>query len=179
MSPARIGLAAAGAVTVQTTLAWTVSGTVVNVDLPLVVVVMAALSGGPRAGLWTGTATGLAQDVLSGGIVGVSGLCKSVAGVAVGLAGERLLVTATWQRSLVVAAATLLHAGCFFGTYALIPRAAPIGSGADVAVQAVANALAASVAIGVVGPVRRWPALARRRRAELTTNRWRTGYAPW
>ena len=104
MSPAQVATAAAAAVTVQTTLAWSVSGTVVNLDLPLVVVVLAALSGGPLAGLWTGTATGLAQDVLSGGIVGVSGLCKCVAGVAVGLAGEKLLVTTTWQRSLVAAA---------------------------------------------------------------------------
>ena len=99
--------------------------------------------------------------------------------VAVGLAGERLLVTTTWQRSLVVAAATLLHAGFFFGTYALIPTASPIGGWTDVAVQAVANALLAGVAIGVAGSVRRWPALAGHGRAGLTTDRWRTRYSPW
>ena len=178
MSAAQAGLAAAAAVTVQTTLAWSVSGAVVNVDLPLVVVVLAALSGGPLAGLWTGAATGLAQDVLSGGIVGVSGLCKCVAGVAVGLAGERLLVTTTWQQSLVAAAATLLHAGCFFGIYALIPTATPIGAWTDVAVQAAANALAAGIAIGAVEPLRRSPALAQRRRPGPVAERWRNRYAP-
>ena len=178
MSPAQTGFAAAVAVTVQTTLAWSVSGNVVNLDLPLVVVVLAALSGGPLAGLWTGTATGLAQDVLSGGIVGVSGLCKCVAGVAVGLAGERLLITTTWQRSLVAAAATLIHAGCFFGTYAFIPTAAPIGGWPEVAAQAVANAVAASIAIAAVGPLRRWPTAAKRRRPGLAAGRWRNRYAP-
>lgn len=178
MSPAQVALAAAAAVTVQTTLAWSVSGTVVNLDLPLVVVVLAALAGGPLAGLWTGTATGLAQDVLSGGIVGVSGLCKCVAGVAVGLAGERLLVTTTWQRSLVAAAATLLHAGCFFGAYALIPTATPIGGWTEVAVQAVANAVAASIVIGAVGPVRRWRRSAQRPRPGPAAGLWRSRYAP-
>ena len=178
MSPAQVALAAAAAVTVQTTLAWSVSGTVVNLDLPLVVVVLAALAGGPLAGLWTGTATGLAQDVLSGGIVGVSGLCKCVAGVAVGLAGERLLVTTTWQRSLVAAGATLLHAGCFFGTYALIPAATPIGGWTEVAAQAVANAVAASIVIGAVGPVRRWRRSAQRPRPGPAAGLWRSRYAP-
>ena len=178
MSPLQVGLAAAAAVTVQTTLAWSLSGTVANLDLPLVVVVLTALSHGPLAGLWTGTATGLVQDVLSGGIVGVSGLSKSVAGVAVGLAGERLLVTTTWQRSLLLAAATLVHGGCFFGMYALIPGAAPIGGWADVSVQAGTNALAGSVAIGIFGPVRLWLASARHKRAALASERWRATHAP-
>ncbi len=178
MSPARIGLAGAAAVTVQTTLAWSVSGTAVNLDLPLVVVVLAALSRGPLTGLWTGTVAGLAQDVLSGGIVGVSGLCKSVVGVAAGIAGERLIVTTTWQRSLVAAVATVFHAGCFFGTYAFIPAATPIGGWTDVAVQAAANALAAAAAAGIVRRARRGSGRAPYRRPALAAGRWRTKHAP-
>ncbi|MDE2905603.1 MAG: hypothetical protein OXQ28_05910, partial [Acidobacteriota bacterium] len=104
--------------------------------------------------------------------------CKCVAGVAVGLAGEKLLVTTTWQRSLVAAGATLLHAGCFFGTYALIPTATLIGGWTEVAVQAVANAVAASIVIGAVGPVRRWQGPAQRRRSGPVAERWRSRYAP-
>ena len=62
------------------------------VDLVLVVVVYTALSRGPAAGVWTGTAAGLLQDVLSGGIVGVSGLAKCLTGAVVGLSGTRFFV---------------------------------------------------------------------------------------
>ena len=172
MSALQIVIAGAAAVAVQTALVWSVSGTVANLDLPLVVVVLAALSRGPLVGLWTGTAVGFFQDVLSGGIVGVSGLCKSVVGVAAGVAGERLLVTASWQRGLVVLAATFVHAGCFFGTYALVPTI-PIGSWTDVAVQGVANALVGSVAIGIAGNVPRWHRQQRHLRNGLETGRWR------
>lgn len=177
MSTLQIGLAGAAAVIVQTALAWSVSGTSVNLDLPLVVVVLAALARGPLAGLWTGTAVGFVQDVLSGGIVGVSGLCKSVVGVAAGVAGERLLVTASWQRSLILVAATFVHAACFFGTYAFIPATTPIWSWPTVAVQSVANALVGGVAIGVAGNLPR-----RRRRKQdgqirPKVARWRAKHA--
>ena len=69
------------AVAGQTTYALFCQWMSANVDFPLVVVVFAALSGGPVVGLWTGVAAGLAQDLLSGGIVGVSGLAKSLVGV--------------------------------------------------------------------------------------------------
>lgn len=173
MSALQIGLAGTVAVTVQTVLAWSVNGTVVNLDLPLVVVVLAALSRGPLAGLWTGTAVGFVQDVLSGGIVGVSGLCKSVVGVAAGVAGERLLVTASWRRSLILVAATFVHAGCFFGAYALISTTTPIGSWPNIAVQSLANALVGSVAIGIAGNVSRRRPQSQHVRDGLEAGRWR------
>ena len=177
MSALQIGFAGAAAVSVQTALAWSVNGTAANLDLPLIVVVLAALAHGPLAGLWTGTAVGLFQDVLSGGIVGVSGLCKSVVGVAAGVAGERLLVTASWQRGLILVVATFVHAGCFFATYALIPAATPIGSWPDVATQGVANALVGGVAIGVAGNLPRVRRQKRRGRSGLELGRWRAGHA--
>ncbi len=173
MSALQVGLAGVAAVAVQTALAWSVRGTVANLDLPLVVVVLTALSRGPLAGLWTGTAVGFLQDMLSGGIVGVSGLCKSVVGVAAGVAGERLLVTALWQRGLILVAATFAHAGCFFGTYALIPGTTPIGSWADVAVQGVANALVGTVAIGIAGNAPRVRPRNPFVRAGFESGRWR------
>ena len=175
MSALQIGLAGAAALAVQTALAWSVSGNVANLDLPLIVVVLAALSRGPLAGLWTGTAVGLFQDVLSGGIVGVSGLCKSVVGVAAGVAGERLLVTASWQRGLVLVCATFVHAGCFFGTYFFIPTTVLIGSWRDVVMQGIANALAGSVAIGLAGNMARWQRRRQDRPAQsgLASGNWR------
>ena len=173
MSAVQIGLAGAAAVMVQTALVWSVSA---NLDLPLVVVVLAALSRGPLTGLWMGTAVGFVQDMLSGGIVGVNGLCKSVVGVAAGVAGERLLVTSSWQRSLILVAATFVHAGCFFGTYAFIPNTMPIGDWQDVAVQGVVNALVGSMAIVVAGNAPRWGRRTRGR-VGLGAGSWRAKHA--
>ncbi len=54
--------AVALSVTVQTTAARFFDLTFANIDLPLVVVVLAALSGGPIVGLWAGTLAGFLQD---------------------------------------------------------------------------------------------------------------------
>ncbi len=171
MSALQIGLAGAAAMTAQTALAWSVSGTAANLDLPLIVVVLAALARGPLTGLWTGTAVGLVQDVLSGGVAGVNGFSKSVVGVAAGAAGERLLLTTVWQRSLLLAAATFVHAACFFGTYAFVPTT-PIGSWPDVAAQGAANALAGGAAVGAAGRLPR-----RRKRRGPEAARWRPKHA--
>ncbi len=178
MSAAQIAFAAAAVITAQTSLAWFVRGAAVNLDLPLIVVVMAALSRGPLVGLWTGTAAGFAQDVLSGGVLGVSGFCKSVVGVAVGRAGERLLATAVWQRSVILAVATLVHAACFFGIYMVIAAATRIGSWRDVTMQAVANAVAGGAAICIARNLPRGRLRARRERTGFTGRQWRTSHAP-
>ncbi len=69
------------AVLLQVTLArYTVGGRWVF-DLVLVGVVFVALQWGPVAGMLAGTIGGLLQDVLSGGIVGVGGLAKTLVGL--------------------------------------------------------------------------------------------------
>ena len=156
MTATRIGIAIVVALGVQATLARLAGGARANIDLPLVVVVFAALSRGPMVGLWTGTVAGFAQDVLSGGIVGVSGLTKSLVGVAVGGLGSQLLLAGVWHESLVLAAATVVHAGCFVAVYALVPVAGPTASWTAVGVQAAANVAAGAVAAGLV---RRGPGL--------------------
>ena len=138
----QIALAVGAALLVQTTLLRMVASASVPVDLVLVVVVYAALSRGPAAGLWTGTAAGLLQDVLSGGIVGVSGLAKCLAGALVGLSGTRFIVASTASRFLAYAAASLLHAACFFGVYLLLDTGAPAASGAFLLAQVLPNAVA-------------------------------------
>ena len=56
-----------------------------HVDLVLVVVIYAALQFGPATGLLTGALAGMAQDALSGGVIGVGGIAKTI----VGLPGRR------------------------------------------------------------------------------------------
>ena len=77
MKTSQIAFALFVALLVQTTLVGVVAQQT-PVDLVLIVVVFAALAGGPVVGLWTGTFGGLVQDILSGGVIGASGLAKTI-----------------------------------------------------------------------------------------------------
>jgi len=78
-------------------------------DLVLVAVVYAALAWGPIAGMWAGTVGGLVQDSLSGDVVGIGGLAKTVAGVSAGVAGTQFIVSSGAARVATVAAVTVGH----------------------------------------------------------------------
>jgi len=79
-------------------------------DLVLVGVVFVALQGGAVAGMLAGTLGGLLTDLLSGGIVGVGGLLKTIVGCLAGVFGTQFVVAKPWARALIVAAATPIHA---------------------------------------------------------------------
>lgn len=65
----------------------------VTPDIPLIVVLLLALRRGPEFGCLGGFAAGLLQDAAAGGLLGVQGLTKAVAGFVVGGVGTRLSVT--------------------------------------------------------------------------------------
>ena len=111
MKASHIWIAVVVALLAQTTIVSALAGDGAPVDLVLVVVVFAALSRGPVIGLWTGTFAGLIQDALSGGIIGVSGLTKTVVGVLVGIAGAQFIVGTIWHRLVILLAASVVHAG--------------------------------------------------------------------
>lgn len=172
MKNAHIVLALGAALLVQTALLRMVTAAPVPVDLALIVVVYTALARGPAAAIWTGTAAGLLQDVLSGGIVGPSGLAKCLVGAIVGMSSTWLVVAFLWSRFVVYVVASLLHAGCFFGVYLLIDAGTP-GAGVPFLVgQAVVNGL---VFVSGVGLVNAAPGAYRRLRAfwtPLAARRW-------
>ena len=86
-------------VVLQVTLArYTVGGRWVF-DFVLVGVVFAGLQWGPVAGLFGGTIGGLLQDVLSGQIVGVGGLAKTIVGFAAGVIGTQFVLTRPQART--------------------------------------------------------------------------------
>jgi rod shape-determining protein MreD len=89
-------------------------------DLVLVGVAFVALQGGPMAGMMAGTIGGLMQDVLSGGIVGVGGLAKTVVGCLAGVVGTQFVVARPSARTLIVAATTVVHRLTVVGLQALI-----------------------------------------------------------
>jgi rod shape-determining protein MreD len=110
------------ALALQTTVAPFLFAGKGSVDLVLVVVVYAALQFGPMPGLLAGAAAGLAQDVLSGGVLGVASLAKTLVGFLAGAIGSQFIVSNTLPRFVVLLGGAALHAVCFLGMYALIER---------------------------------------------------------
>jgi rod shape-determining protein MreD len=107
-----------GAVLIQSALSRFGGGALA--DLVLVAVVAAGLRHGRVAGLLTGTAAGLLQDALGGGMLGLSGLGKSVAGYLAGIAGTQFIVTQWMSRGLLFLGASLLNSACFAGLSVLL-----------------------------------------------------------
>jgi rod shape-determining protein MreD len=150
MKTAWVGLALAVALAVQTTVAPLLAGVGVTVDLVLVLVALVASSSGPVGGLWAGTVGGLVQDVLSGGVIGVGGLTKTLLGYAVGVFAVQFDVSRPWYQALVVFFASLVHAACFVGLYGLLPDDRTVTSYGGVLTQAAANtAVAAGVSMAL------------------------------
>ncbi len=98
-----------GSVLLQVLFAQFAVGGRLGFDLVLVGVVFVALQSGPVAGMLAGTIGGVILDLVSGGLVGVGGLLKTVVGFSAGLMGTRLVVAKPYARALIVAAATVLH----------------------------------------------------------------------
>ena len=165
MKIARVVLATALALALQTTLARFVIRGTVAVDLVLVVVVYAALADGPVTGLLTGTFAGLVQDALSSGIIGIGALAKTIVGFLAGVVGTQFIVAQPLPRFIVFFGATVVHAVVFIGLYVLLdlrqfgpPYAAVTG-------QAIGNAIVGVVAFQVAELL---PGAVERRRAART-----------
>ncbi|MGE3841781.1 MAG: rod shape-determining protein MreD [Vicinamibacterales bacterium] len=171
MTALRLALALILTLAVQTSLAHAATGNRATVDLVLVLVVFVALRHGTVAGLLFGSVAGLCQDALSGGIIGVGGLAKSLVGACVGALATQFIITNPVPRFLVFLGATIVHAACFVGIYALIepPTGGRIWS--VVLPQALVNA---GLGLMMFAAVERLPeALSRRRlrRTHLRTRR--------
>ena len=108
------------ALAAQTTLAGYVFRSSTPIDLVLIVVVYVGIKSGPVTGLLAGTVAGLIQDALSGGILGIGGLAKTVVGFMAGVLGTQFIVTAPLPRFVLLLVATALHTGMFVGLYTLL-----------------------------------------------------------
>jgi rod shape-determining protein MreD len=150
MRVAWIAFALAAALAVQTTLVEIVAGTGAPLDLVLMVVMVVAIVNGPRAGLWTGTFGGLLQDALSGGVIGVGGLAKTVVGYLGGQVAAQFMVTRLWHKAMVFVGGSLLHAALFVGGYRLLFEDRVVVTQRDLLMQAAANTVVGLVvAVGL------------------------------
>ena len=164
MKTAGIILAIAGALVLQTTLARFFRGTVA-VDLVLIVVVYVALTSGPVTGMLAGTVAGLMQDFLSGGVIGIGGLAKTIVGFLTGIIGTQFIVAQPLPRFVVFFSATALHAVVFMGLYVLLDVRHFGTPYAAVAAQAAGNAVVGVIAFQLVELL---PGAVERRRAGKT-----------
>lgn len=111
------------ALVVQSVVGYHVAGRRVPLDLGLVTVVSGSIFYGPTVGLLSGSVVGLAQDALSGGVLGVAGLAKTLVGFVAGVLATQFIVSSVLPRFVVFAAMTWLHGVCFLGVYAMIEGA--------------------------------------------------------
>lgn len=155
-------LALAGALTVQTTISGLSIGGGRLVNLVVVSVVYAALMFGPVAGMLAGTAGGLIQDSLGGGIVGIGSLSKTVVGFLAGVLGAHFIVAQPLPRFVMFAGATAVHEVCFQGLHALIEARGFSVSAVPLLAEAMVNA---SIGVAAFFMVEGMPGLLQRRRA--------------
>ncbi len=163
MRAAWIILATAAAVAFQTTIDRWVTRT--TVDLVLVVVVYSALASGRIPGMLTGSFAGLVQDAMSGGVIGMAGLSKTVVGFLAGIVGTQFIVAHTFSRFVVFVLATVVNAALFMGMYELLGLRHFGTPWAAVAGQALANALLGVLVFKVVELL---PGAVERRRTQRT-----------
>ncbi len=142
-------------------------------DLVLVGVVYAALYWGPVAAMWAGTLGGLMQDALTGSVIGVGGLAKTVVGFGVGLAGDQFVVARPSVRAAAVALVTVGHRLIIVGLLAVVNQAWNGVPWAAVLMETGLNAAAGFLAFqvtdalpGVILQTRQ------RRRSSLGRRRW-------
>ncbi|HJR61557.1 MAG TPA: rod shape-determining protein MreD [Vicinamibacterales bacterium] len=160
-------LAALGAALLfQTTIAGMSleGGTLVN--FVLVAVVYVALSFGPLAGLLAGAAGGLVQDAVSGGIVGIGGISKTLVGFLVGVVGAQFIVSQPAPRFVMFVGGTVLHELCFQSLYALVDGRAVHFAWTTMFTQAAVNGLIGILAFQIVEGA---PGLVQRREARRAT----------
>ena len=132
------------------------------VNLVVVAVVYAALVFGPVTGMMAGTAGGLAQDALAGGIVGIGSLSKTIVGFLAGLLGAQFIVAQPLPRFVMFVSASVLHEICYQGLSALVEvRPLRLAYG-PVLTQAAINGI---VGLSAFFVVERLPGMLQRRRA--------------
>ena len=162
MKIAGVLLALIVALAVQTSLSGLTMSGARLVNLVVVAVVYAALVFGPVTGMMAGTAGGLAQDALAGGIVGIGSLAKTIVGFLAGLLGAQFIVAQPLPRFVMFVSASVLHELCYQGLTALLEVRGLRLSYGPILTQAAINGIVGLLAFFVV---ERLPGILQRRRA--------------
>jgi rod shape-determining protein MreD len=166
MKTAGVLFALAGALALQTTLAGLTIGSNTAVNLVLVAVIYVALAFGPVAGLLAGSAGGLIQDALAGGIVGIGGFSKTLVGFVIGILGAQFIVAQWLPRFVMFVSGTVIHELCYQALYALVESRSFRMPWSATLIQAAVNAAIGVLAFAII---ENGPGLVQRRRARGAT----------
>ncbi|MEC7768867.1 MAG: rod shape-determining protein MreD [Acidobacteriota bacterium] len=120
MTVARIAVTIAVAVALQTTLLPYLVGNWSGIDLVLVAVIYVAMMTGPVTALVSGALGGIVQDALSGGLIGVGGVAKTLVGFSVAMLSAQVIVVPALPRFVVFFLSTLVHGVVFLGLYSML-----------------------------------------------------------
>src|SRR6187200_735846 len=104
-------------------LQWTlrnVSESFSYIDLPLIIVVYAALQRNSIRAILFGTIAGISMDALSVGLLGANGFTKTLIAYIVSEIGRRVYMDNLLLRIPVLAGACLLNSFLFFGLHRLL-----------------------------------------------------------
>jgi rod shape-determining protein MreD len=162
MKTAGVLVALAAALLLQATIAGMSLAGATLVNLVLVTVIYVALAYGPVTGLLAGSAGGLVQDALAGGVIGVGGLSKTIVGFFVGALGAQFIVSQPLPRFVMFVGASLIHELCFNGLNAVVEMRGFTMQYSTAMVQALVNGVVGILAFQVVEGA---PGLMQRRRA--------------
>lgn len=162
MKAAGVLLALVGALVLQSTISGLTLDGARMVNLVVVAVVYVALLYGPVAGLMAGTAGGLVQDALGGGVVGIGSLSKTVIGFLSGVLGAQFIVSQWLPRLVMFLGATAVHELCFQALFAVVEARPFRLAYRPLVTQAVVNGMVGLAAFFVVEQV---PGMLQRRRA--------------
>lgn len=119
MEQVRITIALIIAIILQWTLR-NVAEPFAYVDLPLIIVVYAALQRDTIKALFYGTFAGLAMDALSGGLLGANGFSKTLIAYMVSELARRVYMDNLLLRIPVIAGACLLDDLIYYGLHRLL-----------------------------------------------------------
>jgi rod shape-determining protein MreD len=155
-------LALLAALAVQTGLSGLTMSAARTVNLVVVAVVYVAMVFGPVTGMMAGTAGGLAQDALAGGIVGVGSLSKTIVGFLAGLLGAQFIVAQPLPRFVMFVSASLVHEVCYQALSAVVEVRPFRLAYTPVLSQAAINGM---VGLAAFFLVERMPGMLQRRRA--------------
>ncbi|MBK9214315.1 MAG: rod shape-determining protein MreD [Chloracidobacterium sp.] len=122
MEGVRLTIALIIAVVLQWTLR-NVAEPLAYVDLPLIVVVYAALQRNSIRAIIFGTLAGIAVDALSGGLLGANGFSKTLVAYAVSEIARRVYLDNILLRIPIIAGACLLDDSVYYGLHRLFGQA--------------------------------------------------------
>ena len=120
MEQVKLTLALIIAILLQWTLRNNLSEIFMYVDLPLIIVVYAALQRNAIRALLFGTIAGLAIDAMSGGLIGANGFSKTLVAYIISEIARRVYLDNLLLRIPVIAGACLVNNFVYYGMHRLL-----------------------------------------------------------